>query len=399
MVIPCRSPVSATSFFWVIPRISHAPRHKRVTGIAIFRLKVPPFEDAKAWLTSNRPDPSSFGLGSFGDFHHKNCEKTGGIMKYAWNINGIIMEYLWIPSGVIKHGLLESSPFSSMISQGTKPPRLGDFQWQRCRTYQILLHLESGHQPSAVHVATSLASQHCYVYRGTGVTPGYIKKKYTQEMWGRRSYFHLIFPCWIPSNAQRFLQKETNLGNAKTVHAERDYKSLPKAVRLRSRLAGLKYLQLCLKRIYHKIPWAASTPWKRKCHGSHRFAGNSNLPASQPLPLCLAVKFNPKCWDSLWMPQGHGRNQSGSNLRVGVKLRAELRPQCLGNARWDLEDMARWLRYGCGKPNHKPAPIKTCSWVQYTIVYPYSVWCKIRFSRSQFHGTVPIGSMYGIYIY
>ena len=218
-------------------------------------------------------------------------------------------------------------------------------------------------------------------------------------MWGRRSYFHLIFPCWIPSNAQRFLQKETNLGNAKTVHAERDYKSLPKAVRLRSRLAGLKYLQLCLKRIYHKIPWAASTPWKRKCHGSHRFAGNSNLPASQPLPLCLAVKFNPKCWDSLWMPQGHGRNQSGSNLRVGVKLRAELRPQCLGNARWDLEDMARWLRYGCGKPNHKPAPIKICSWVQYTIVYPYSVWCKIRFSRSQFHGTVPIGSMYGIYIY
>ena len=199
MVIPCRSPVSATSFFWVIPRISHAPRHKRVTGIAIFRLKVPPFEDAKAWLTSNRPDPSSFGLGSFGDFHHKNCEKNWGYheiwMEYQWDINGIQWEYWWIPSGVIKHGLLESSPFSSMISQGTKPPRLGDFQWQRCRTYQILLHLESGHQPSAVHVATSLASQHCYVYRGTGVTPGYTTKKKIHPGNVRSSF---LFSSYLP---------------------------------------------------------------------------------------------------------------------------------------------------------------------------------------------------------
>ena len=336
MVIPCRSPVSATSFFWVIPRISHAPRHKRVTGIAIFRLKVPPFEDAKAWLTSNRPDPSSFGLGSFGDFHHKNCEKNWGYheiwMEYQWDINGIQWEYWWIPSGVIKHGLLESSPFSSMISQGTKPPRLGDFQWQRCRTYQILLHLESGHQPSAVHVATSLASQHCYVYRGTGVTPGYTTKKNTPR---KCEVVVLIFILSSRVGYHRMLKDSYRK------------KRILEMLKL-SMLSGTT--KVCQKLCDCGPGWQGSSicsfVWKESIttsHGQHRpheneiatvptvlLATQTSQPPSPFLCASRPFKFNPKCWDSLWMPQGHARNQSGLNLRVGVKLRAELRPQCLG---------------------------------------------------------------------
>ena len=118
--------------------------------------------------------PSSFGLGSFGDFHHKNCEKTRGtsIMNYAWNIgeypqsfhynwtNGYQWDYHrgysvgeWNINGIINGNLGEYPPVSWPAWLESSPAG--------SRTYQILLHLESGHQPSAVHVATS-PSQHCY---------------------------------------------------------------------------------------------------------------------------------------------------------------------------------------------------------------------------------------------
>ena len=149
-----------------------------------------------------------------------------------------------------------------MISQGTKPPRLGDFQWQRCRTYQILLHLESGHQPSAVHVATSLASQHCYVYRGTGVTAGVYHKKKIHPGNVRSSF---LFSSYLPVFGYHRMLKDSY--RKKRILEMLKLSMLSGTTKVCQKLCdcgpgwqGLKYLQLCLKRIYHNIPWAASTP-------------------------------------------------------------------------------------------------------------------------------------------